>query len=255
MDQFPFADNPTAALIVIGNEILSGRTQDVHVKFLGQRLNARGIILKEVRVILDDRTTIIETVNSLRKTYDYVFTTGGIGSTHDDITADSLAQAFGVPLTEHRETAVEFRKFMVGKNMSESFMRMALMPEGAEPLKNPVAIAPGFKMHNVFVLPGVPTMMHPMFDDFVAPHLKPGKTILSKTISTKMIRESFLSADLEDIQKANPLVEIGSYPVYGDDPGVNLVVRGCDPQALDAAADAIILMLKKLGDPAPHLLC
>ena len=248
-----FSKASTAALLVIGNEILSGKVQDVHVAFLGKKLTEIGIVLSEVRMIPDQEKLIIDNVNLFRNQYDYVFTTGGIGPTHDDITAPSVAKAFGVSIAPHPEAVKAFEGRFSPEYLTEAMLRMTRVPAGAELLKNPVTVAPGFKIGNVFVMPGVPNIMHAMYD-FVVPYLEGGEPVASRTVRTHVIVESQLSDQLSAIQSKNPDVEIGSYPAFHKGKfGVSMVVRSCEEKALDRVETQIIEMLKELGDDEPIL--
>ena len=236
-----------AAVIVIGDEILSGRTKDTNSNTIALFLAPFGIQLKEIRVIGDDEKTIIETVNYLRKTYNYVFTTGGIGPTHDDITADCVAKAFGVGI-DIRDDAIEM---MLNRYKSEDLtaarLRMARIPDGASLIKNPVSFAPGFQIENVFVMAGVPNIMRAMLEDIVH-RLETGKIIISKTIKAENLKEGDIAFSYGEIAKKYPELSLGSYPWFnGQGYGAQLVVRGFDEQAINSAIDDVFQMLKDLG--------
>jgi molybdenum cofactor synthesis domain-containing protein len=238
----------TAGLLVIGDEILSGRTKDKNIGYTADYLTAIGIDLKEVRVISDDETAIVSALNALRSTYDYVFTTGGIGPTHDDITADCVAKAFGVALPYHPD-AVEILKQRMAKTggeLNEARLRMARIPEGAQLIVNKVSGAPGFWIGNVIVMAGIPAVMQGMLDE-VAPQLKTGAKLLSETIRADA-KEGDVGTELGVIAKANPETIIGSYPFFDDKlgPNTNIVVRSRDPEKLRLAKGAIEDMLKKV---------
>jgi molybdenum cofactor synthesis domain-containing protein len=215
----------TAAVLIIGNEILSGKTQDANVAFLGKALAGLGIRLEEARVIRDEPEVIAAVVNSLRADYDYVFTTGGIGPTHDDLTAESVARAFGVELVLDPEAA---RRIGRGpSDLTPARLKMAMIPDGASLIENPISHAPGFRMENVFVLAGIPAVAQAMFGS-VEHELTGGDPILSEGLDIHA-RESEIAAPLDEIAKANPDVEIGSYPFSRDGRfGANIVVRGTD---------------------------
>ncbi|MDH5189570.1 MAG: molybdopterin-binding protein, partial [Rhodospirillaceae bacterium] len=216
----------TACVIVIGNEVLSGRTVDANINFLAIGLNAQGIRLKEARVIPDDESTIADNINEARKKHNYVFTTGGIGSTHDDITAKSVATAFGVALVRNAEAEEIIRKHY-SADLNEARLSMADMPDGAELIDNPVSKAPGFKIENVYVMAGVPSITRAMFDGFKNT-LAGGRVLKSRTINTDLT-EGLIAAHLGRVQDAHGDVEIGSYPFFRIGKfGVNLVVRGVD---------------------------
>ncbi len=240
----------TACLLIIGNEILSGRTQDANLAYIAKGLNDVGVRLREARVIPDVPETIIGTVNEVRAQYDYVFTTGGIGPTHDDITAECVAQAFGVKLVldpeAKRRLEVRYRS-MGGMELNEARLRMAHVPEGAILIDNAVSAAPGFRIGNVFVMAGVPVIAQSMFDS-IKLTLVGGAKVLSRSITCKL-SEGGIAKDLSDIQAAHPTVDIGSYPFWsrGGGFGVSLVLRSPDPAELERAADAVIAMIKALG--------
>ncbi len=240
-------DNPRACLIVIGNEVLSGRTRDANLQYLGEKLNEVGIRMAEARVIPDDEATIIATVNELRSKFDYVFTTGGIGPTHDDITSACIAEAFGVHLVRHPDAVERMRRHYDNPELlTEARLKMADVPEGADLIDNPVSAAPGFRIENVFVMAGVPRIMQGMFDG-IRHGLKGGRPMLSRAI-TAYIPEGELAEPLTAIQAAHPDTEIGSYPfnrvgVFG----ASLVVRSHDKTAMDCAAEAVRAMIVALG--------
>jgi len=240
---------PTAAVLVIGNEILSGRTQDVNLNWIATKLVARGIKLAEARVVPDIEDEIVAAVRALSGRYDYVFTTGGIGPTHDDITADSIAKAFGVPVIVHPEAKALLERHYGAGNVSDARMRMARVPEGAVLIENPVSKAPGFRIGNVFIMAGVPAIMRGMLDAII-PTLAEGKPFHQRSVACH-IAESVLAEPLGAIQLRHPDVDIGSYPWFRDGAfGVSLVARGTDTGALDIVADEISAMIRKLGgDP------
>ena len=243
------ASQPTAAVLLIGDEILSGRTKDKNLGFLADYVTAMGIDLKEARVVPDVEEEIAAALNALRRRYSYVFTTGGIGPTHDDITADAVAKAFGVPIGHHPE-AVEillayFRD--MGREPNEARMRMARMPEGAALIDNPVSKAPGFQIGNVFVMAGVPKIMNAMMDD-VAKRLTRGVPMLSRNVEFRG-GEGDAAKPLGEIQKAFPAVVIGSYPFQAPDGfATNLVLRSRDEAALEQALAAVRHMAQELTD-------
>lgn len=233
----------SAALIVIGDEILSGRTQDANLSYLAKWLNNCGVQLVEARVILDDEDTIANTVNQLRGYYNYVFTTGGIGPTHDDITSASIAKAFGVDLVENAEA----RALMLSYNPNDATperMKMAHVPAGAKLIKNSISMAPGFQMENVFVLAGIPAIMQAMLGALDGEIEGAGK-VISKTINA-FVGESLLAADLGIVQESYPQTAIGSYPFYRNGVhGAALVVRSTDDDAINSAIDEIKVRLAK----------
>ncbi|MDV6333169.1 competence/damage-inducible protein A [Asticcacaulis sp. 201] len=235
--------NPTAAIMIIGDEILSGRTIDTNVNTIAKFLGALGIDLREVRMVHDDEAQIIDTVNALRDDCDYVFTTGGIGPTHDDITADCMAKAFQVAISEHPAAlkALTDRAIKMGWALNDNSRRMARIPHGAELIANPVSAAPGFQIGNVFVMAGVPKIMEAMLED-VAPRLRTGRTVKSRTIKLSYVGESYAADALREINGRYPQLSLGSYP-YGlslnGEFGTQLVVRGQDVEALDAAVNEL----------------
>jgi molybdenum cofactor synthesis domain-containing protein len=244
------AETISAAVLVIGDEILSGRTKDKNIGFIAEYLTAIGIDLKEVRVVSDDEAAIVAAVNALRERYTYVFTTGGIGPTHDDITAECVAKAFGVPIDFHPEAVriISERAATMGTEMNEARMRMARIPRGASLVENKVSGAPGFRLGNVIVMAGVPAIMQAMVDA-VAPTLKTGAKMLSETIRADA-REGDVGTELGEIAKANPEVTIGSYPFFDDKmgPNTNIVIRARDPQKLATAKDAVEQMIARVKE-------
>lgn len=238
----------TAAMIVIGDEILSGRTKDRNIGHLADVMTAIGIDLKEVRIVSDDEADIVEAVNALRQRYTYVFTTGGIGPTHDDITADSIAKAFGVPC-EYDEKAFALlgaHYAQRGVEFTESRKRMARMPRGAEHIDNPVSVAPGFRIDNVHVMAGVPSIFQAMLDN-VVPTLRTGQKLLSETVHCPF-GEGLIGGPLTEIQKAHPDTIIGSYPKYLDGSfWTELVIRARSPEVLDAATREVQSMVDGLA--------
>ena len=238
---------PTAAVLLIGDEILSGRTKDKNLGFLADYLTALGIDLKEARVVSDVEDDIVAAVNALRHRYTYVFTTGGIGPTHDDITADAMARAFGVAI-DHDPQAVEmllsyFRE--IGREPNEARLRMARIPKGATLIDNPVSIAPGFQIGNVFVMAGVPRIMNAMMDD-AATRLAKGVVMQSRSVEFQG-GEGDVAKPLSEIQKAFPGVVIGSYPFQSADGyATNLVLRSRDDAILGQALAAVQAMATEL---------
>jgi molybdenum cofactor synthesis domain-containing protein len=237
----------TAGLLVIGDEILSGRTKDKNIGYTAEYLTAIGIDLKEVRVVPDDEPEIVAALNALRARYTYVFTTGGIGPTHDDITADAVAKAFGVPI-DYNPRAVEIlraRLAQTGGVMNEARMRMTRMPAGAELVLNKISAAPGFRIGNVIVMAGIPAVMQAMLE-YVTPQLKTGAKMLSETVRADC-REGDIGTELGAIAKAHPDVIIGSYP-FMDERGANahVVMRSRDPQKLATVKAAVEAMLERV---------
>lgn len=246
------SDIITAAMIVIGDEILSGRTKDKNIGHLADVMTAIGIDLKEVRIVADEEDDIVAALNALRARYTYVFTTGGIGPTHDDITADAVAKAFGVPC-EHEEKAyrlLEAHYAQRGLEFTEARKRMARMPVGAEHIDNPISIAPGFRIGNVHVMAGVPSIFQAMLDN-VVPTLKTGAKMLSAMIHSPF-GEGVIGGPLAAIQKAHPDTIIGSYPKFLDGSfWTELVVRARTQKALDAAASDVQAMVDGLKAQQP----
>jgi molybdenum cofactor synthesis domain-containing protein len=236
----------TAAVLVIGDEILSGRTKDKNIGYIAEYLTNIGVDLREVRIVPDVEEEIVSALNALRHRYTYVFTTGGIGPTHDDITADSVAKAFGVGIDhDPRAVAVMKERFdAMGTEMNEARMRMARVPNGAELVANKISAAPGFWIGNVITMAGVPTIMQAMLDE-VAPKLKTGKQMLSESIRADL-REGDIGTELGEIAKLHPDVIIGSYPFFDDvkGPNTNVVIRARDPEQLAKARRAVEDMLR-----------
>lgn len=228
--------NPTAAMLVIGDEILSGRTRDSNTHFLAGELTARGIRLMEVRVVADDQPAIIAAVNALRGVWDHVFTSGGIGPTHDDITAGAMATAFGVPIT-HRADAMALLTAhydRAGLPFNDARQRMARIPDGATLIENPVSIAPGFTLGNVHVMAGVPRIFEAMVAG-VLPTLTSGDPLLSQSLRVDR-GEGEIAGPFAALAAAYPDLSMGSYPfTAGGAYGTNLVIRGTDPTRLTAA--------------------
>jgi len=237
----------TAGILVIGDEILSGRTKDKNIGFIAEYLTNIGIDLKEVRVVPDEEDEIIAALDALRHRYTYVFTTGGIGPTHDDITADSVAKAFGIGIDHHPEVVARFRERWGEADLNEARLRMARIPDGAELIQSATILAPGFKIDNVIVMAGVPTIMQAMMD-IVAPKLKSGVRMLSESVRANA-REGDVGGPLRAIASAHPDTVIGSYPFMDEDnkPNTNLVVRSRDPDKLAAAMAAVKDMLAGLS--------
>ena len=240
---------PTAAVIIIGNEILSGRTQDANLAYIAKGLGEIGVRFVEARVIKDDEAAIVSTVDDLRARHTYVFTTGGIGPTHDDITSACIAKAFGVPLILHPEAVRILEAHYPPGALNEARLRMAHVPEGATLIQNPVSRAPGFQIGNVFVLAGVPMVMQAMFDG-VKGRLRRGPPVLSRAIICAL-GEGTLAKDLDAVQARFPEIEIGSYPYFrAGGFGVTLVARGTDAARLSEVAEALKTMIRALGgDP------
>lgn len=234
----------TAAILVIGDEILSGRTKDKNIGYIAEYLTNIGIELREVRVVPDLMDEIVSALNALRARYTYVFTTGGIGPTHDDITADSVAAAFGVPIDHDPRAVALLSERFPPDQLNEARLRMARIPAGAELIANSVSKAPGFNIGNVFVMAGVPAIMQAMLDA-VGPTLKTGTRILSDTVRAGL-REGDIGTQLGEIAKAHPQVAIGSYPFWSETgPDTNVVVRSRNPEKLAEAMAAVKAMLEE----------
>jgi molybdenum cofactor synthesis domain-containing protein len=238
----------TAALLVIGDEILSGRTQDKNVSQVALWLNDHGIRLAEVRIVPDDSARIGEAVNELRSSHDYLFTTGGIGPTHDDITVDAIAAAFGVPAVIHpqaRQILEDYYRDRPG-GLTESRLRMARVPEGAELLRNPSSGAPGVKMGNVYILAGVPNIAASMLEALTGT-LEGGRPVVSITVGARAA-ESDVADLLRDTEAAHPGVAIGSYPFFKDGRyGANFVIRSEDGELARETGDDLAGRLREAG--------
>ena len=238
-------DIVTAAVLVIGDEILSGRTKDKNIGYIADYLTAIGIDLKEVRVVSDDEDAVVAALNALRAAYSYVFTTGGIGPTHDDITADCVAKAFGVALEFHPQAVaiMQERLAKTGGELNEARMRMTRIPKGATLVANKVSGAPGFWIGNVITMAGIPAVMQAMLDE-VTPKLKTGARLLSETIRADA-KEGDVGTALGAIAKANPAAIIGSYPFFDETlgPNTNIVVRSRDAGTLRQVKDEVEKML------------
>ncbi len=242
--------SPTAAICLIGDELLSGRTRDINVQTIARYLAPFGVPVKEVRIVSDEQDHIVEAVNALRGTYTYVFTTGGIGPTHDDITADAIAVAFGVEIGEHPEAAklLAERYAAMDTEFTPARRRMARIPDGASLITNPVSGAPGFQTGNVFTLAGVPKIVEGMLGD-IGHRLATGAIVKSKTVRGAGLREGDLAEALGQLAEKYETVSLGSYPWFRtvNDHGVALVVRGGDVDRLNEVAAALVVLVKKQG--------
>ncbi len=235
----------TAAILVIGDEILSGRTKDKNIGYIAEYLTNIGIELREVRVVPDVTDEIVAALNALRARYTYVFTTGGIGPTHDDITADSVAAAFGVPIDYDPRAVAMMRERFSAEDLNEARMRMTRIPAGAELIANSISKAPGFNIGNVYVMAGVPSVFQVMLGN-VLPTLRTGRKLLSRSVLCPF-GEGVIGAPLAQIQKENPETVIGSYPKFENGRfSTELVVRGSDAARIDAAIAAIESMMATL---------
>ena len=250
------AERVTAAVLIIGDEILSGRTQDTNLNTIAKFLGTHGVDLAEARVVGDIEEEIVTALNALRGRYDYVLTTGGIGPTHDDITADCVAAAFGVKLYEHPEIIAMMTSRWQGE-LNAARRRMARVPDGGELIKNPVGGPPGFMIGNVFVMAGVPAVMRGMLED-VGWRLKGGAVVLSRTVRVEGFGEGVIAEPLERVAKAHPAMSLGSYPFFSQDGyGSNLVLRSRDPAELELTIGELVEALVAAGitgaiiDPPP----
>lgn len=242
----------TAALLVIGDEILTGRTKDKNIGYIAEYLTAIGVDLREVRVVPDVEEEIVLAVNALRQRYTYLFTTGGIGPTHDDITADSIAKAFGVGIGHDSRAVAMLQERYQPHELNEARMRMARIPEGADLIDNPISKAPGFRIGNVYVMAGVPSIMQSMLDN-IAPTLKTGARMIVETIEAEGVAEGIYAEGLAAVAAAHEGVSIGSYPSFSASGFRNqIVVRGKNPATVASAAAAVRDLLGRLkGDRAP----
>lgn len=241
------SDSVTAAILVIGDEILSGRTKDKNIGTIADFLTAAGIDLREVRIVPDEAAMIVEAVNALRVRYTYLFTTGGIGPTHDDITADCVAQAFGVGIDIDERARAMLLERHKPEDLNAARLRMARIPFGADLIANPVSKAPGFCIGNVHVMAGVPSIMQAMLDS-IAPTLKGGAAMMSETIEAAGLPEGSYAGDLGALAKERPAVSIGSYPAMTPEGFRNrIVVRSRDPAALTEARGAVEALLARLS--------
>ncbi len=239
--------NPIAGLIVIGNEVLSGRTQDLNIQYIATRCGEIGIPLREVRVIPDVAETIVGTVNEMRARFDHVFTTGGIGPTHDDITSECVAAAFGVPWEPHPEAWARMEKHYKPGEFNAARQRMATMPRGAALIENAISIAPGFTIGNVHVMAGVPRIMRAMFDVLSA-RLRGGTPIQSRAVHVFGLPEGTIAEGLGAIQRRYPETDIGSYPFYrGQGNGVAVVAKGTDAAAAERAIAEVTALIEGFG--------
>lgn len=241
----PAQDTVTAALLVIGDEILSGRTVDKNINKLATHCTDIGIRLSEVRIVSDQSQAIIGALNELRERYSYVFTTGGIGPTHDDITAQSVADALGVPLPENPEALAILEDHYPSGALTDARRLMARVPEGGVLVQNSISAAPGFMIENVIVMAGVPSIVEVMLDD-VTPKLRTGKKLLSKTVQVRH-PESFVATLLLELQNEYEGIAIGSYPYFRDGVvGTTVVMRGVDEEGLSKASQQLRDQLTKM---------
>lgn len=243
----PAAPAPTAGVLLIGDEVLAGSTQDAHLKHIANALAPLGIPVTEARVVRDERDAIVDGLDALRARCTYVFTTGGIGPTHDDITADAVAAAFGVPIDVDPRARAMLESHYPPEHLNEARLRMARIPEGAALIENPISKAPGFHIGNVFVMAGVPAVMHVMLEG-VLPKLEGGAPLLSSTV-TADVGEGDLAPHLVRIEAAYPAVRIGSYPYFRASGrfAVSVVLRSQDEMGLAGAVDALLTSLSAAG--------
>ncbi|MBI3709707.1 MAG: competence/damage-inducible protein A [Proteobacteria bacterium] len=241
------AKQVTACVLIIGNEILSGRTKDANLPWLALRLNDLGVRLREARIIPDVEAVIVRTINEIRGQFDYVFTTGGIGPTHDDITAECVAKAFGVRLLQNPEAVARLRtNYARPEDLNAARLRMANIPEGARLIDNPVSKAPGFQIGNVYVMAGVPAIMQAMFDGFKH-ELVGGAKVLSRTVTAELA-EGKIAEGLTALQGRYADVEIGSYPSYRLGRfALAIVMRGTAADRLTAAVAELKALMRSLG--------
>jgi molybdenum cofactor synthesis domain-containing protein len=245
-DEPQTTDTVTAALVVIGEEILSGRTRDENISHIARYLNDIGIALREVRVVADLDTEIVAAVNALRARYSYVFTTGGIGPTHDDVTTEAIAAAFGVAAPIDPRAVDAMRRHYRGRELNQARLRMARIPDGAELIDNPISSAPGFMLENVIVMAGIPNIMQVMLDA-VAPRLKTGRQMLSNSVRIAA-PEGDVAPGLFELQAANPKVQIGSYPFFeSGELGTYVVLRSVDAARLAEALRELWVLVGKEG--------
>lgn len=237
-----------AAVLLIGDELLSGRTQDVNLQTIAKFLAPLGVQVAEARIVSDVSDEIVGAVNELRRKFDYVFTTGGIGPTHDDKTADAMAAAFGVGIDVRADArAILEAHYKGAQNLNDARLRMARIPDGATLIANPVSKAPGFQIENVFVMAGVPSIMRGMLQD-IAPRLQGGAVVRARTIRGKGVREGDIAAGLAALEAAAPGVSFGSYPWFTPDGfGLHLVARSADGAALDKAAEDLNALIRACG--------
>jgi molybdenum cofactor synthesis domain-containing protein len=242
----PNPNTVTAALVVIGEEILSGRTEDANIAYLAAYLTRIGILLREVRVVRDIEDEIVAAVNALRARYTYVFTTGGIGPTHDDVTTDAIAKAFGVEVVTDPEAVAAMRKRFSEQELTSARLRMARIPAGASLIDNAISRAPGYMIGNVIVMAGVPRIMQVMLDA-VSPRLSKGRPMLARSVRVDA-PEGDVAPGLAELQAAHPKVQIGSYPFFENKRlGTYVVLRSVDSGRLEAAEKALWILIGKEG--------
>jgi molybdenum cofactor synthesis domain-containing protein len=241
---------PTAAVLLIGDELLSGRTRDINLQQIAEFLAPLGIPVKETRIVSDEQDAIVAAVNALRAAYTYVFTTGGIGPTHDDITADAIAAAFGVEISEHPDAVILLteRYAAMETEFTPARRRMTRVPHGASLIANPVSGAPGFQTGNVFTLAGVPSIVRGMLGD-IAHRLQTGTVVHALTLRSKGLREGDIAEPLGALAQDYPELSIGSYPWFRamNDSGVQIVIRGSDEALLAEAEAKVVVLIRSKG--------
>ncbi len=242
----------TACIVIIGNEILSGRTQDANVQYLAKKLGEWGVRLREGRIIPDIEETIVATIDECRAKFDYVFTTGGIGPTHDDITAEAIAKAFKVKLVKDEDSFQRMGAHYKPGEFNEARQKMCYVPEGSIIIANAVSIAPGFQIGNVFVLAGVPSIMRAMVDT-LQNRLVGGKPVLARSIGV-FLGEGVIAAGFAALQRKYPAIDMGSYPFYrGGRFGTSLVLRGTDAAEIEQAGAELDALVRECGgEPQPE---
>lgn len=237
----------SAGLVIVGNEILSGRTQDTNTQWVAEKLTARGIMLSEVRIIPDVEDEIVGALRDVKDKYDYIFTTGGIGPTHDDITAECVAKAFGLELEQNDEAFRMLEEHYGVENLDEARLKMARVPVGSKLIPNPVSSAPGFVVENVHVMAGVPRIMQAMLDHILST-IEAGHPILSNTVACSL-QESVVASDLSQLQEDFPSLTVGSYPHYrGGVLGLSIVIRGTNQDILEDATKKLVKIIEGHGD-------
>ena len=236
----------TAGVLLIGDELLSGRTQDTNLKTIAEFLGPLGVQIGEARMLADEHELIVRAVQEFSNRFDYVFTTGGIGPTHDDITADAIAAAFGLGISERQDAVEELLKRYDPEDLNSARLRMARIPDGADLIKNPVSLAPGFQTQNVFTLAGVPQIMRAMLDD-IGHRIKGGAKIVQRTIPVEGMGEGDVAKALGELAEKHSDVSFGSYPFFKDGSyGLRIVIRSVDEKKLDLAEESLSGVLSAL---------
>lgn len=243
----------TAAILAIGDELLSGRTRDANIHYLASWLTRRGVALRQARIVGDEREEIVAAINALRRTYDYVFTSGGIGPTHDDITTDAVAAAFDRPVIENQAAMAMLESWYKarGETVTPARARMARTPQGATLISNPASGAPGVRMDNVFIMAGVPRIFQAMLNE-IEGEIEGGAPLYAFAVTARGLPESRLADPLRELQSAFHEVVIGSYPIDGDEKGVTVIARSSSKQSAEAAITAVAAAMRALGvEPEP----